>query len=198
MGTRHLTCVKKDNEYKVAQYGQWNGNPEGQGTTIVEFFNNDLFKLIILKKQIDKTKFLTDKEWEDFEKIMEDKSERLGKDWQELYPELSRDTGAGVLDIIYNNPNERIVLSNSIDFANDNTFCEWVYIIDLDNDTLGVYDNCVYGIDKIPTPKVNMVINLETNETCSMTLIKEFDIKNLPTPEEFVEFFNLLNNVDED
>ena len=27
MGTRNLTCVFKDGEYKVAQYGQWDGYP---------------------------------------------------------------------------------------------------------------------------------------------------------------------------
>jgi len=28
MGTRNLTCVMKDGQYKVAQYGQWDGYPE--------------------------------------------------------------------------------------------------------------------------------------------------------------------------
>lgn len=37
MGTRHLTAVFVDGEYKVAQYGQWDGYPEGQGLTCLEF-----------------------------------------------------------------------------------------------------------------------------------------------------------------
>ena len=37
MGTRNLVCVVKGGEYKVAQYGQWDGYPTGQGETIVEF-----------------------------------------------------------------------------------------------------------------------------------------------------------------
>lgn len=28
MGTRHLTAVVIDGDYKVAQYGQWDGYPE--------------------------------------------------------------------------------------------------------------------------------------------------------------------------
>lgn len=31
MGTRNLTAVYIDGEYKVAQYGQWDGYPEGPG-----------------------------------------------------------------------------------------------------------------------------------------------------------------------
>ena len=31
MGTRNLTAVYLDGQYKVAQYGQWDGYPEGQG-----------------------------------------------------------------------------------------------------------------------------------------------------------------------
>lgn len=37
MGTRNLTCVVVDGEMKVAQYGQWDGYPEGQGATCCEF-----------------------------------------------------------------------------------------------------------------------------------------------------------------
>ena len=47
MGTRHLICVVKDNEYKLAQYGQWDGYPEGQGVNILRFlrdFDRDVFE----------------------------------------------------------------------------------------------------------------------------------------------------------
>jgi len=37
MGTRHLICVVLDNEYRVAQYGQWDGYLTGQGKEIVNF-----------------------------------------------------------------------------------------------------------------------------------------------------------------
>ena len=37
MGTRHLTAVHVDGEYKIAQYGQWDGYPEGQGMTALTF-----------------------------------------------------------------------------------------------------------------------------------------------------------------
>lgn len=37
MGTRNLTIVKLDGEYKVAQYGQWDGYPGGQGLRCLSF-----------------------------------------------------------------------------------------------------------------------------------------------------------------
>ena len=39
MGTRHLTIVKQNGEVKVAQYGQWDGYPDGVGTDIVNFLH---------------------------------------------------------------------------------------------------------------------------------------------------------------
>ena len=40
MGTRNLSLCKKDGEIVIAQYGQWDGYPEGQGKTILEFCQN--------------------------------------------------------------------------------------------------------------------------------------------------------------
>ena len=37
MGTRNLTVVMADNEYKVAQYGQWDGYPRIQGVVALTF-----------------------------------------------------------------------------------------------------------------------------------------------------------------
>ncbi len=37
MGTRHLICVFYKCRFVVAQYGQWDGYPEGQGVTLMKF-----------------------------------------------------------------------------------------------------------------------------------------------------------------
>jgi len=39
MGTRHLVAVFKDGHYHVAQYGQWDGYPEGCGLMILRLLH---------------------------------------------------------------------------------------------------------------------------------------------------------------
>ena len=41
MGTRNVTMVIHKGETKVAQYGQWDGTPDGQGVTILGFLSEE-------------------------------------------------------------------------------------------------------------------------------------------------------------
>lgn len=40
MGTRNLTVVIKKAKPVVAQYGQWDGYPSGQGATVLNFLKS--------------------------------------------------------------------------------------------------------------------------------------------------------------
>ena len=60
MGTRNLTCVYKNGEYRVAQYGQWDGYPEGQGVTILEFLHR--VNINEFRNAIDKCTWITEDE----------------------------------------------------------------------------------------------------------------------------------------
>jgi hypothetical protein len=140
MGTRNLTIVKSQNKTKVAQYGQWDGYPTGQGNTIANFLKNvDLEKL---RTTVDGLEVWDEKE---VDKIWElagaDKETGLiscdnAKKVEDIYPELSRDTGAKILELIYNGKIKKVRLSE--DFKNDTLYCEYYYTIDLDKKTVSV------------------------------------------------------------
>lgn len=197
MGTRNLTMVYLDGDYKVAQYGQWDGYPSGQGVTVLQFLRDKMVRPIFEKK-------LRELSW-----ISEDELRAtwvgLGANPNEsfvsfdiadkhtaCYPQLSRDTGAGVLDLIYDSL-EPIKLSDERSFANDSLFCEWAYVIDLDKNMLEIYE----GFNKTPlTPEDRFFDeHAEPKEVSGNTYygikkIGEIPLASYPTDDEFVKMFS--------
>jgi hypothetical protein len=55
MGTRNLTVVISNNQTKVAQYGQWDGNPSGQGvnaiTTLIQIMDEGQIETFRVQKR---------------------------------------------------------------------------------------------------------------------------------------------------
>jgi hypothetical protein len=142
MGTRHLTAVIKDEEFKVAQYGQWDGYPEGQGATILEFLKET--DLNEFNKALGRCRFLPEDEAQErYSAAGLPESGWMGQADVEVYnqefPYFSRDYGAGILQMIVESTDDVIDLQNSQEFAEDSLFCEYVYVLDLDNKTLEVY-----------------------------------------------------------
>jgi len=129
MGTRHIVAVVCDGKTKVAQYGQWNGYPTGVGAKICDFIHNEM-DLEDFKWAVRECNFLSNQE-------IDRKCNAAGDSWPVRYPELSRDTSAGILSMIGHGKARD--LCNSIDFVADSLFCEYAYVIDLDNETLEVY-----------------------------------------------------------
>lgn len=146
MGTRNLTMVVSNGKTRVAQYGQWDGYPEGQGKTILATLKRidaggEWGKF---KTKIDNLKWITKKQSKEID---------ADKNWETKYPYLSRDCGGGIIEAIhfgkmtvnegYGNKKEIKVnvvgLTNGEDFANDSLFCEWAYVIDLDKNSFEVY-----------------------------------------------------------
>lgn len=171
MGTRNLTAVFSDGEYKVAQYGQWDGYPEGQGRKALEFIksvNLDKFRNI-LKEVV----FMDDK-----------KVEAIGENWKLTHPQLSRDTGADILKLVINGKTELI---NKISFAGDSLFCEYAYVIDLDKCTFEIFK----GFNKNKILKGRFKSNdksLEhTDDYEPIKLWKKYKLSNLPTVNQFLK-----------
>lgn len=143
MGTRNVTVVRADGVIKVAQYGQWDGYPTGQGNTIAHFLRTA--SLPKFKAKLRDVVFLSDddikKRWEECGADVDpniglvnvDVSNKLMK----LYPALHRDTGAEVLELIYKG--EVKELEDYYDFIKDTLFCEYAYIVDLDKEVVEIY-----------------------------------------------------------
>lgn len=154
MGTRNLTAVIKDGEYKIAQYGQWDGYPEGQGETVYNFLKGagNLDKLI---SNLDKVRWAVDA---DYAKLREAvglsdngwATLEQGQKINELFPELSRDTCADILELVANTERE-LALKDDHEFLEDGA-CEWAYTINLDTNELEIQgvDTVVIPLDALP------------------------------------------------
>ena len=144
MGTRHLIEVVHNGEIKVAQYGQWDGYPSGQGVDILKFLHNH--DLAVFATKVDGCTFINRDKIRQYYVDAGDSPENksgfisieISNKFKEMHPALSRDAGAEVLSMIYDSENG-IELSDSRDFANDTLFCEYAYVIDLDSNTFVCY-----------------------------------------------------------
>ena len=189
MGTRHLIAVMKDNEYKVAQYGQWDGYPEGQGLKVLSFLKEK--NIEDFKEQVSKCRFIEDDSF--FEKIykelnIETKNGFISmadsEKFKKQYPQLDRDMGADILNFIMKN--DDIILKNSLEFAKDSLFCEWCYVIDLDRNTFEVYE----GFNSNPLSEEERFYNPNNeNKYYPVKHIISFDLRSLPTKEKFLSCF---------
>lgn len=187
MGTRNLTAVYMDGEYKVAQYGQWDGYPEGQGVICLDFLR-DKMKESIFREKLKNVHFITTEAmtgiWEEFGAtsagfISSDNYDKLKK----AYPELHRDTAAEILEMIQDGKVK--FLRNDIEFAADGLFCEWAYVIDLDRRTFEVYT----GFHHEPLTEKDRFFFLkdkEENGYSGVHMVYGWSIDSLPTKEEFL------------
>ncbi|NPV13256.1 MAG: hypothetical protein HPY57_15965 [Ignavibacteria bacterium] len=174
MGTRNLTIViNKEGETKVAQYGQWDGYPEGQGSIALKFLlKNNLEEF---QKKIENCFFYKEGDI--------DENATLDK-----YPQLSRDHGADILNYIYENVKEdtKLGLIDSSDFAYDSLFCEWAYIIDFSKNTFEVYE----GFQKNKLNKTQRFYNdMDKDGYYAVKMIDSYPLDKLPTVEEFIYNF---------
>lgn len=147
MGTRGLTIVKYQGQIMVAQYGQWDHYPTGQGKTIQKFLKNNYKgeNKKIFKKHLLESNFVTMHEAEsDINSVVFDRnqtSEEESDSFNFVFPQYSRDTGAEILELILNGP---VPLQNSLDFKNDTLFCDYHYTLDLDTEMISIGGHAKY------------------------------------------------------
>jgi len=140
MGTRNLTMVIHGGKPVVAQYGQWDGYPEGQGQTVLDFLNREDFNVETFKNKLARCRFMTAEDDVDaLNAILRNPPEWARTNHKRGVSYLSRDAAAEILGFIYETEQDQIVLVDDTDFATDGLMCEWVYVIDLDTQVVEVH-----------------------------------------------------------
>lgn len=187
MGTRHLISIIKSQETKVAQYGQWDGYPTGQGHAIVNFLRSKK-RVEKLEKNLSKVLVVDDAKEIEIQNFYKEIGANNGwmnmgqaAKYKERYPTLSRDLCAGILEFIHDTKDKEIWVRDSSDFANDSLFCEWAYVIDLDNKVLEIYR----GFNETPLEKTERYYTGKSQGGYyPIKFVEKFPFQKLPTLRE--------------
>jgi len=181
MGTRHLIAVQLDGQYRIAQYGQWDGYPGAAGATALKFLRK--MNRPEFEKKLRAASFCADADWAEIKAKIE--REHLSESWQKVWPELSRDTGAEILQRVQD-AQPGIKLRNQIDFAANSLMCEWGYVVDLDANTFEVFA----GFQKEPLPEGDRFANFKPTDPreavegyYQIRRIASYPLGKLPTQE---------------
>ena len=172
---------------KVANYGQWDHYPSGQGLDALLILRG--LDLNDFKTKVDA---LTEYTEEDL-KAIDAESQRVSYEgFKEKYPALHRDTAAQILKLVADGSVTKVQTRDG--FVKDSLFCEFAYVVDLDKNTFEVYKG--YNKTKL-TPEDRFYGNGQPNEGgyYPVKLMHSFSLTALPTNEEFL---NILEPKDAD
>ena len=188
MGTRNLTAVYVGGEYKIAQYGQWDGYPEGQGKTCLEFAKKFLSNKNDREAFADKVRacsYITQEEVERRNAMIQ--SGQV-KNWTKVWPELSRDTCADILEMVARSDNG-LVLYNNIEFAADSLFCEWGWVIDLDAGTFEGYRGFNQTQKLTTEDRFYFLVDKQKGNYEAIRLAAKWSLDELPEEDAFLDAF---------
>lgn len=172
MGTRHLICVVQGGEFKVAQYGQWDGYPEGAGSRVIAWLAvpgnvrrlaDGARRTMALSAEVTNALIAS----------------RRAASHKNPMGQFSRDVGADILEYVASDPLPQVFLD--AEFAGDSLMCEWVYVVDLDASKLEVYK----GFNKAEVAMTERFASFETPETARgmgyrpVKLVVSFDLSEL-------------------
>lgn len=189
MGTRHLIAAMIDGEYKIAQYGQFDGYPSGQGSVMLGFLSTmdrDQFaqrlRLCSFYTEQDITSMWRAAGASKEGLIEHSKAQAFGK----AHPELSCDTSADILKLVAA-AKDGMKLQNSIGFAGDSLFCEFAYVIDFDKGTFEAYK----GFNKDALDPSERFANTPCDhaEYKQVKFVASWPLDKLPSVEEFINAF---------
>jgi hypothetical protein len=190
MGTRGLVGFRIDRKDKLA-YNHFDSNPEELGQKALEFASEQASSEVARPGLRTRVRAI---------RLIEDTSELSKKEVRLCMPYCDTEVSTGSPKDLYcllrKAQGELGVyaklglMPNMSEFAKDSLFCEWAYIINLDNNTLEVYQ----GFNKNPAAKGRYAkyrgYDKERDEWadyCGIRLIKVYSLDKLPTFEKFVE-----------
>jgi len=108
MGTRHLICIYHNGRFVVAQYGQYDGHPSATGMAVLRFLTQGNIKLLR-----DNIHFAPPPKPFNGEDEYDSRGVAILGDVA---------TATETIDHVFR-----------LDFACDGLFCEWAYVVDLDD-----------------------------------------------------------------
>ncbi len=201
---RLFLCEENDNGYKASDLctSRWrlqgrsvrpvDGYPEGQGLDVLRFLRG--CDLAEFKEKVRACRWITEEEYELINTAagIPKGAERIDMEQAEakkrIAPQLSRDTGSKVLQLILDSESG-LPLYDSRDFGYDSLFCEWCYVVNIDHNFLEIYRGFNHdpaiglwedGNDN-PTPSHDKSTNYYP-----ITRIAKFSLDMLPSDDVFL------------
>ena len=157
MGTRNLTkVIDREGFIRVAQYGQWDGYPSGQGATALFHATHNLKKI---EAGLNRVHWAKEYQLDEIYNSLPDFNyvgTEDGDKFSLLYPNLTRGTGADILGVVAYSVGQVLLVDQS-DFEQDGLMCEGVYTLDFQNHKfISKYDGKVieFDLDNLPTLEV--------------------------------------------
>lgn len=200
MTTRSLICIIYQGEFAVAQFAEFDGYPEGQGLKILSFLL-DPKNIEHLREGMKKIYYPTDEELHEILDRLEEldqkalEESRTDRGFRDIYsygksplssnwPSLSREAGADILRIIAQPTlkaaeKKRVPILKELEFVNDDLFCEWAYVVDLDKDAFEVF----HGSQKKEESVCKRFDNVGNRNDTVPKLLKSFPFIFLPMTE---------------
>ncbi len=167
MWTRNMIAVKQAWVFKVANYGQWDWYPMGQGEWVRAFLAE--VDINIFKEKISACRAITNEEIEAIPEI---------PDWPQKYPWLSRDAGSNILKYIME---DKSVLKMANDCLVPNMLIEWSYLINLDAMTFSVYEWTILTSEKYVR---------KPNDNKPAVPLHVYSLDNIPTEEQWTKKYS--------
>ena len=198
MGTRNLTCIIKDNEFKLAQYGQWDGYFSYSGVKFLQFVKEHLQNKSKKRRQYFKEKFeekvnalapvskeyleVIQKTHDKFSSSSNKNETNFAIPLNLMFPQFSRDTGVKILDIIYklepyelNGKKFPVFVDTSTDWV------EFINILDLDNDKVYMLTYHEFKCEPLETSDL-------VSKTFPMPCWYACNIQDIPTIKEVEKY----------